>query len=283
MVKEEFSLKRFGLGLGSTLGLGLGALGLAGPNPPQASIVDNPSKPMVHHVASPDVEEVDEPTEPTNATPTPEVKQQTILYTVKPGENLSAIAKKFLGSPTRWREIAKLNPRINPNKLGIGQMLVIPSVEQSKLSEKPTVKPEPKKPELKPEPAKEKPAFKVADKKLEGLKPGFRSKVENILVQLKAMGWQPRVAEGLRTVEQQKEKVLKGYSKTMNSAHLKGYGADIIDSRYGWSGPASDLNFAFWKDLGKLAKDQGLVWGGNWKFKDVGHVEETGWREKKTK
>ena len=115
---------------------------------------------------------------------------------------------------------------------------------------------------------------KIDSIKIDELDKSLQPKIEAILKELTLKGWKPRVAEGLRTVEQQREKVRKGYSKTMNSKHLTGRAADIIDRRYGWNGPASNLNYAFWNDLGKAAVKQGLVWGGNWKsFKDVAHVE----------
>lgn len=109
---------------------------------------------------------------------------------------------------------------------------------------------------------------------LNGLKPEFRVKVENVLRKLQAKGWQPKVAEGLRTVEQQKEKVQKGFSKTLKSKHLDGLAADIIDKRYGWGKEAANLDFQFWKDLGQAATEESLTWGGNFKnFPDVAHVE----------
>ncbi len=106
---------------------------------------------------------------------------------------------------------------------------------------------------------------------LSGLRPGFRAKVERILRRLQSLGWQPRVAEGRRSVAQQREKVRKGYSKTMNSYHLYGNAADIIDRRWGWKIPQSHR---FWRDLGRAAAAEGLTWGGNWRsFKDVAHVQ----------
>ena len=48
--------------------------------------------------------------------------------------------------------------------------------------------------------------------------------------------------------------------------------ADIADRRYGWSGPAGNKNFQFWKDLGRIAKKHGCGWGGDWKMRDVAHV-----------
>jgi len=37
---------------------------------------------------------------------------------------------------------------------------------------------------------------------------------------------------------------------------------------------AAATSFAFWKDLGRIAKAHGCAWGGDWKsFKDVAHIE----------
>jgi hypothetical protein len=121
--------------------------------------------------------------------------------------------------------------------------------------------------------------------------PVFASVLRKILHDLLAAGWQPKIVELKRTREQQAEKVKRGYSKTMKSWHVPstvgllpagrgqlqtvaGEAADIVDARYGWSGPAASTSFAFWNDLGRFAKKYGCVWGGDWKkFKDVAHVE----------
>ncbi len=114
-------------------------------------------------------------------------------------------------------------------------------------------------------------------KNFEGLDPAFSQKVKQILVQLTEKGWKPRVASGLRTVEQQQEKINQGRSSLndpRSSKHVQGLAADIIDSRYGWGDKAANLNFQFWNDLGEAARAAGLTWGGDWKsFKDVAHVE----------
>ena len=47
-------------------------------------------------------------------------------YTVKKGDTLGKIAKACLGSTSKWQKIAKANPNINPNKLKVGDVLVIP-------------------------------------------------------------------------------------------------------------------------------------------------------------
>ncbi|MBF0406363.1 MAG: LysM peptidoglycan-binding domain-containing protein [Candidatus Riflebacteria bacterium] len=47
-------------------------------------------------------------------------------YVIQRGDTLGKIAKKTLGSAKRWREIAKSNPKMNPNKLIVGQSISIP-------------------------------------------------------------------------------------------------------------------------------------------------------------
>lgn len=124
---------------------------------------------------------------------------------------------------------------------------------------------------------------KVPQSKLDGLEASFKPKVVAVLKELAGKGWKPYVAEGLRNKTQQAEKVKKGYSKTMNSMHLTGQAADIVDYRWGWGGEASNLNHQFWKDLGAAGKAQGLEWGGDWKkFKDVAHIQEPRSKQIKT-
>jgi len=47
-------------------------------------------------------------------------------YVIKRGDTLGTIAKRLLGSSQKWRELARANPSINPNKLMVGESLVIP-------------------------------------------------------------------------------------------------------------------------------------------------------------
>jgi len=54
-------------------------------------------------------------------------------YTVKKGDTLGKIAKTCLGSTSKWQKIAKANPNINPNRLKVGDVLVIPgAVKETK-------------------------------------------------------------------------------------------------------------------------------------------------------
>ncbi len=48
------------------------------------------------------------------------------IYVVQKGDMLSVIAQTELGSARRWREIAKLNPKVDPDRLLEGTRLVMP-------------------------------------------------------------------------------------------------------------------------------------------------------------
>ena len=52
---------------------------------------------------------------------------QSATYTVKKGDTLSSLALRFLGQKGRWREIVAANPGVVPERLKIGQTLVIPA------------------------------------------------------------------------------------------------------------------------------------------------------------
>lgn len=52
-------------------------------------------------------------------------------YTIQRNDTLGKIAKRLLGSSQKWREIARANPGVNPNKLVVGQTLIIPGAAPS--------------------------------------------------------------------------------------------------------------------------------------------------------
>lgn len=183
--------------------------------------------------------------------------EKTKNYKIQHSDNLSKIAKKY---GIELSSLIKLNKISDPNKIKVGDIIKIP-ITANATDIKTT----------------EAPGINVTN--LRGIDPEFRPKIIKVLRELTALGWQPYAAEGIRTKSQQAEKVKKGYSKTMFSAHRFGYAVDIVDKRYHWNKEASDLNFKFWKDLGRISKKHGLVWGGDWKsFPDVAHVEYPNWR-----
>jgi nucleoid-associated protein YgaU len=50
----------------------------------------------------------------------------TRAYTIAKGDNYWNIATRMLGDGQRWREIRELNPGVDPRKLRIGQVIIIP-------------------------------------------------------------------------------------------------------------------------------------------------------------
>jgi nucleoid-associated protein YgaU len=53
-------------------------------------------------------------------------------YKVKQGDTLETIARAQYGNGALWSEIAKANPGVEPNRLRIGQELVLPSAEDAR-------------------------------------------------------------------------------------------------------------------------------------------------------
>jgi LysM repeat protein len=51
---------------------------------------------------------------------------------VKSGDTLETIARTHYGNGALWPEIAKANPGVEPNRLRIGQELVLPSAEDAR-------------------------------------------------------------------------------------------------------------------------------------------------------
>lgn len=90
-----------------------------------------------------------------------------------------------------------------------------------------------------------------------------RAKVAAVLADLQGHGEDPKIFEAKRTVEQQREKVRLGYSKTMNSYHLKrgkdggAKAADVADRKKAWN-----ASKRFWLLTGSSALAHGLGWGG---------------------
>jgi hypothetical protein len=125
---------------------------------------------------------------------------------------------------------------------------------------------------------------------METLHPVFKSRVDRVIGDLHAKGWQPVLVYGRRTEEQQRQKIAEGvggkhswhvasteaYLPTAEKAFfdvVRGCAADIVDRRWAWDGPCKNKNHQFWKDLGASAKKHDLEWGGDWKKRDVAHVQ----------
>jgi len=83
-----------------------------------------------------------------------------------------------------------------------------------------------------------------------------------------SLGYEVRIGEVERTVEQQKLYVQTGRSKTMNSYHIKKCAADLHFFKETQLVYPDELG-AYWESLNPLNS-----WGGNWNsFKDKPHFE----------
>ena len=51
---------------------------------------------------------------------------ETFAYTVKRGDTLYSLARRFLGKGSRWKEITAVNPGLTPQNLQAGQTIKIP-------------------------------------------------------------------------------------------------------------------------------------------------------------
>jgi nucleoid-associated protein YgaU len=56
-----------------------------------------------------------------------EFRQGNQTYTVQPGDNLSKISKHFYGDANKYPTILKANSLEDPDKIKVGQQLVIPA------------------------------------------------------------------------------------------------------------------------------------------------------------
>ena len=103
------------------------AVNQAPPPPPMADAPPPPEDPSVYQTGSgysqpapaPQPTFVDAP-----AAGSPTMGGQT--YVVQKGDTLMGIARKVYGSPARFRDIAAANGITDPNKIKVGQTLVIP-------------------------------------------------------------------------------------------------------------------------------------------------------------
>lgn len=137
---------------------------------------------------------------------------------------------------------------------------------------------------------------------LDGLHPTFRMALLRALEDLRQQGYEPKVYETIRIAERQRLMYDRGASKVSQvGPHHYGLAADIIDGRphpsrrgqiVGWGSwhtdttvpnrgkhragdlQAADMARDFYEALGRAARAQGLVWGGDWRsFVDKPHVE----------
>lgn len=117
------------------------------------------------------------------------------------------------------------------------------------------------------------------DRSLDSLAPKFRARVEDVLHAMKLRGLDAIVAETLRTDERQEflygfgrdyddGRGIVTHSRAATSWHRYGLACDIISQSAEW-----DARPQWWQALGEEARRCGLAWGGDWRMKDLPHVQ----------
>lgn len=112
---------------------------------------------------------------------------------------------------------------------------------------------------------------------LNDLNPEFRNRVYVFLAKLVEANIPITIIDTLRTQEEHEANLLKGVSWTKHSKHLDGLAIDICPySIFNENGPDKlnwDATAQVWDKIGSIGESVGLVWGGRWKQKDMGHFE----------
>lgn len=114
-------------------------------------------------------------------------------------------------------------------------------------------------------------------RRLDDLSPRFRPLAVEFLALLTEATIPVLIVDTLRTAAEQEENIRKKVSWTRNSKHLTGDAIDIVpydiyqltgEDKLRW-----DANHPVWFKIGAIGEKLGLVWGGRWKVRDMGHFE----------
>jgi len=200
-------------------------------------------------------------------------------YTVKSGDTLASIAKRFLGDARRYPMIVAANQLSNPNVLPVGKVLTIPDPADPGALLPP---PLPVSPVVHPGIAGQ------SEQRLSKVHPGVATRARAMIELLAHSGVEILVTQGLRTWEEQDALYARGRTadpigkkfivtnaKGGQSYHNFGLAFDIVVldalGKFDW-----DSSHPGWIAASKAGKSVGLEWGGDWKsFKDIPHYQFT--------
>jgi len=195
-------------------------------------------------------------------------------YKIRPGDTLGKIAKKFYGDAQRFPLIVAANRIANPDRLAVGQQLIIPDAAVAMSA-------------LAPSPADR--LAVLTEERLSRVHPGLGSRGRTLVALCAQAGVAVMVTQGLRTWKEQDALYAKGRTappigrkyivtnaKGGSSWHNFGLAFDIVvlDSigKANW-----DTSHRGWARAAKIGKSLGLEWGGDWKsFKDLPHFQSVG-------
>lgn len=192
-------------------------------------------------------------------------------YVVRKGDTLGQIAKRFYGRMGAFTLIVAANRIRNPDRLRIGQELVIP-VEDSPLSQP-------------VRPAVSRPFADVSARRLATVHPLLADRGVRLLGQCAAAGLALMVTQGLRSMAEQDALFAQGRTapgrivtkaRAGHSYHNFGLAFDVLVldamGKADW-----DTANPGWRLAGQVGKSLGLEWGGDWNdFPDLPHFQLTG-------
>jgi len=191
-------------------------------------------------------------------------------YTVRKGDTLGAIARRFYGATSRFPLIVRANRIGNPDRLRVGQTLLIPDLQE--VAEPPSP------------PAPLPPPDPISLRRLAALHPVVANAGRGLLERCAGTGLALLVTQGLRSWEEQDALYAQGRTKPGRivtharggqSYHNFGLAFDVVvlDSM----GKAEwDPAHPGWQTAGQIGKALGLEWGGDWTKKDLPHFQHTG-------
>ncbi|WP_240315082.1 M15 family metallopeptidase [Chromobacterium haemolyticum] len=154
-------------------------------------------------------------------------------------------------------------------------------IKQTLLEEK-LVPPPPLPPEAFVNVIAERPSLGHADRDWSKLNPEFVQVVLRVMERMKARGFPMVLLEGYRSPERQDslagQATLVTKAKGGQSKHQYGLAVDLAPIREGKVVISERDPWAMqaYNALGEEATAAGLTWGGNWSFKDFGHIERSG-------
>lgn len=204
-------------------------------------------------------------------------------YTVKRGDTLGRIARKFYGSAARFPLIVSVNRISDPDRLKAGQRLIIPDADAaSSAFSSPVAAPAaPATPAAAPAAPSDR-TRTLNSQRLARVHPRLAELGLRMIDLCAQSGVAVLITQGLRTWQEQDDLYAQGRSKPGKivtnakggqSWHNFGLAFDIVvlDSvgKAEW-----DTAHPGWKEAAKIGKSLGLEWGGDWpSFKDLPHFQ----------
>lgn len=117
----------------------------------------------------------------------------------------------------------------------------------------------------------------MTDRSLDSLEVKFRTRVVWLLARLVEAGIPVFIVNTRRTAAEQRDACASGHSWLPHSKHQDGLAIDLVPYEIYQLAGADKLEWngadPVWQRIGKIGESMGLVWGGRWEVRDMGHFE----------